>query len=53
MVSELGMFGIFLAEGEKVIQNDCGGHILRTKPIATDEGGVNAGYACLDSPFLQ
>lgn len=28
------------------------GHILRTKTLGTDEGGVAAGFAALDSPYL-
>ena len=28
------------------------GHLLRTKPSGTDEGGVATGYSVLDSPFL-
>lgn len=28
------------------------GHLLRTKFVGVDEGGVASGYACLDSPYL-
>mgnify|MGYP006081479275 FL=1 len=28
------------------------GHLLRTKFLGVDEGGVASGYACLDSPYL-
>ena len=51
-MSELGIFGVFLAKGDKVLMNEFGGHLLRTKPIANDEGGVAAGFACLDSPYV-
>jgi hypothetical protein len=30
--------------------DDVVGHILRTKPLDVDEGGVAAGYAFLSSP---
>jgi len=32
--------------------NKHGGHLLRTKAASSDEGGVAAGYAVLDSPLL-
>jgi hypothetical protein len=28
------------------------GHMLRTKPSEADEGGVAAGFAVIDSPYL-
>lgn len=31
---------------------ECIGYLLRTKPSHTDEGGVAAGFAVLDSPLL-
>lgn len=53
MVSELGIFGVFLAKGDQILTNEFAGHLLRTKQSFNDEGGVCAGYAGLDSPFLQ
>ena len=53
MVSELGIFGVFLAKGDQILTNEFAGHLLRTKPSSINEGGVCAGYAVLDSPFLQ
>ena len=38
--------------GEEVVMNECGGHLLRTKAATSDEGGVAAGFAVLDSPLL-
>jgi glutathione synthase len=35
-----------------VVLNRQAGHLLRTKSADSDEGGVAAGYAVLDSPFL-
>jgi hypothetical protein len=32
--------------------NRVGGTLLRSKPVELDEGGVTAGFAVLDSPFL-
>jgi len=32
--------------------NEHGGSLLRTKAASSDEGGVAAGYAVLDSPYL-
>lgn len=35
---------------KKEILNECSGHLLRTKPSDSDEGGVASGFSCLDSP---
>jgi len=58
-VCELGVFGVTLREyNEKgtsdgrVLLDNVGGHILRSKGATTDEGGVAAGYAFLSSPKL-
>jgi len=51
-VSELGIYGLFLSDGEKEIINIPGGHLLRTKVATIDDGGVAAGVAVLDSPYL-
>lgn len=51
VVSELGVYGTWVSEGEKVHLNDYGGLLLRTKASSSDEGGVAAGFAVLDSGF--
>ena len=52
-VSELGIFGGFLTDAEgRVVANEYMGHNMRTKSIDTDEGGVAAGYSCVDNPYL-
>jgi glutathione synthase len=51
-LSELGIYGGYVRRGAEVIRNARGGHLLRTKAATSDEGGVAAGYAVLDSPFL-
>ncbi|KAF9145026.1 hypothetical protein BG015_012024 [Linnemannia schmuckeri] len=52
VVSELGVYGIYLHDGHKVIRNDNGGHLLRTKGVESNEGGVAAGFAVIDSLLL-
>jgi len=63
IVCELGVFGISLREysnasgdginqGGRILMDKVGGHILRSKNVNTDEGGVAAGYAFLSSPRL-
>jgi glutathione synthase len=49
---ELGVYGVFLGGGGAVLLNEAAGHLLRTKAVGTDEGGVAAGFAVLDSPML-
>lgn len=52
-VSELGIYGVYLGDGAAPpLVNAFAGHLLRTKADGTDEGGVAAGFAVLDSPFL-
>jgi glutathione synthase len=53
-ICELGVFGVSLREydSDRILMDDVVGHILRTKPLDVDEGGVAAGYAFLSSPKL-
>eukprot|EP00605_Chrysophyceae_sp_TOSAG23-4_P002870 GSChrysophyteH1.ASY1.ANO1.3161.1 assembled CDS len=51
-ISELGIYGTFIGDGETVILNDCPGYLLRTKPSGVDEGGVAAGSSVLNSVLL-
>lgn len=51
-ISELGMFGVYVRRGKEMLLNECAGHLLRTKSIEYADGGVVAGVAFLDSPFL-
>jgi glutathione synthase len=53
VVSELGIYGIWVSDGDVCLLNEDGGHLLRTKSIESNEGGVAAGFAVLDSPLLQ
>jgi glutathione synthase len=39
--------------GDTVTRNAHGGHLLRTKAATSDEGGVAAGFAVLDSVSLE
>ncbi|KAG0243011.1 hypothetical protein BGX31_011327 [Mortierella sp. GBA43] len=52
VVSELGVYGIYLHDGQKIVRNDNGGHLLRTKGVESNEGGVAAGFAVIDSVLL-
>ena len=38
-----------LAKGNEVRLNKDAGYLVRTKGAEVDEGGVSAGYACLNS----
>ncbi|CAN6356316.1 unnamed protein product [Urochloa humidicola] len=51
-ISELGIYGTYLRNKDKVIINDQGGYLMRTKVSSSDEGGVAAGFAVLDSLYL-
>jgi glutathione synthase len=52
-ISELGVYGIFLGDGEaEPLLNSVAGYLLRTKVADVDEGGVASGFAVLNSPVL-
>lgn len=51
VVSELGIYGTWVSDGDLILENEAGGHLLRTKSSSSDEGGVAAGFAVLDSEF--
>ncbi|ODQ63933.1 glutathione synthetase [Nadsonia fulvescens var. elongata DSM 6958] len=54
IVSELGIFGTMLwnsSTGE-IIENDTAGWLLRSKLQSSDEGGVAAGFGCVDGVYL-
>ncbi len=48
-VSELGIYSFYIPNIE---MNEITGHLLRTKPENIPEGGVNAGFAVLDTLLL-
>ncbi|KAM3174103.1 hypothetical protein ACTXT7_011225 [Hymenolepis weldensis] len=52
MISELGIYGILLSDDKVEVENDHAGHLLRTKFVGVDEGGVVTGFASLDTPLL-
>lgn len=52
LISELGVFGILITKSNEIISNTTGGYLIRTKPLAVNEGGVATGYAALDSLIL-
>lgn len=51
-ISELGIFGSYLRNKDKVVINDQCGYLMRTKVSSSNEGGVAAGFAVLDSILL-
>lgn len=53
-LSELGVFGTVLWDADKgeVLKNDTTGWLLRTKLESSNEGGVAAGFGCIDGVYL-
>ncbi|KAG8565775.1 hypothetical protein GDO81_012971 [Engystomops pustulosus] len=51
-ISELGMFGVYVRHRDKMVLNERVGHLLRTKATEYADGGVAAGVAVLDNPYL-
>lgn len=51
-LSELGVYSTFVRRGSQVLLSAEAGHLVRTKAATSDEGGVAAGFAVLDSPLL-
>lgn len=64
VISELGIFGACLwkqsgatqpgtrSPPPQILHNEQGGYLMRTKGKDSDEGGVAAGFSCLDSVLL-
>jgi glutathione synthetase len=52
-ISEIGRYGVCLADGDSLVENRDIGYLVRTKSADLDEGGVCAGYACLNSLCLH
>lgn len=53
VVSELGIFGTILWSSDgRILHNEEGGWLMRTKAKESDEGGVAAGFSSLDSVIL-
>lgn len=52
VISELGIFGVYVAKNNEILENYQAGHLLRTKSSTCDEGGVASGFAVLDSVML-
>ncbi|KAL9253423.1 Glutathione synthetase, chloroplastic-like protein [Drosera capensis] len=48
-LSELGVYGAYLRNKENVIANEQCGYLMRTKVSSSNEGGVAAGFAVLDT----
>ncbi|CAN6373287.1 unnamed protein product [Urochloa humidicola] len=51
-ISELGIYGAYLWNKDKVVLNNQCGYLMRTKVSSSNEGGVAAGFAVLDSVLL-
>jgi len=52
-ISEFGVYSTFLrARSGRIAINEAVGHLVRTKPVGVDEGGVAAGFAVLSSPLV-
>jgi len=48
-ISEIGRFGVCLAQRQEILFNRDVGYLVRTKAADQNEGGVSAGYAYLNS----
>ncbi|XP_070037109.1 glutathione synthetase, chloroplastic [Nicotiana tomentosiformis] len=51
-ISELGIYGTYLRNKTEVLINQQAGYLMRTKVSSSNEGGVAAGFAVLDSIYL-
>lgn len=54
IVSELGIFGTVLFDEDEgtIMSNETAGWLLRSKFSSSNEGGVAAGFGCVDSIYL-
>ncbi|CAI4211479.1 unnamed protein product [Parascedosporium putredinis] len=52
IISELGVYGTCLWNDKEILHNEEAGYLLRTKGDKSEEGGVAAGFGCMDSVNL-
>ncbi|EDO15805.1 hypothetical protein Kpol_1040p18 [Vanderwaltozyma polyspora DSM 70294] len=52
IISELGIFGYILFDDDTIYNNEYAGWLLRSKFNSSNEGGVAAGFGCVDSVVL-
>ncbi|KAH3902889.1 related to Glutathione synthetase [Saccharomycodes ludwigii] len=52
ILSELGIFGVVLFDNDRILYNEYSGWLLRSKFSSSNEGGVAAGFGCVDSVAL-
>ncbi|GFO47356.1 glutathione synthetase [Plakobranchus ocellatus] len=52
VISEIGVYGVYIGSVDEELENYECGHMMRTKVCGTEEGGVVAGFAVLDTPFV-
>lgn len=52
VVSEIGRFGVFLAQGDEIAINEDAGYLVRSKDYRSVEGGVAIGVGYLDSLMI-
>ncbi|KAG7193673.1 uncharacterized protein KQ657_000360 [Scheffersomyces spartinae] len=54
IISELGIFGttVFNEDTGETLSNKYAGHLLRSKVSSSNEGGVAAGFGCVDNIYL-
>ncbi len=56
-LAELGIFTAYIGDGpageRQTLHNAYAGHIVRTKLLGVDEGGVATGFSCLSSPDVR
>ncbi len=54
VICELGVYGTCLwdQKSKEIVHNEEAGYLLRTKGDQSEEGGVAAGYGCMDSVRL-
>ena len=51
-LSELGLYSCLFLDGEETTKNENFGTLMRTKGSHSNEGGVNTGFAVIDTPIL-
>lgn len=52
VIPELGILGIFISCGDEILLNKEAGYLVRTKTTEHADGGVFAGRAAFDSPYM-
>lgn len=52
-ISEFSIYSGIVSEGGRVVREELGGALVRTKTASCDEGGIASGFSVVSSLYLR